>query len=192
MFLINNEHNTRLKYIYCLQSSLYNGTSLSIWVLKNQSYFVYNLSNCNKIFCMYTCTCTYVHTKWSNNQNFLEDAQLCYMPTYLSSLTSVRPLIRRDSATFKKAVSLSWSTLTSPLYMKSNNERISAYGTSLSITIGCLSGCPTNSACQEKQITFSFTFCYFYYTSLHSPNYSHLCTLSVTTVIILFVEAYSL
>lgn len=44
----------------------------------------------------------------------------------LSSLTSVSPLMRSDSATLRKAVRRSWSTDTSPLYMKSSNERMSA------------------------------------------------------------------
>ena len=66
--------------------------------------------------------------------------------SHLSSFTSVRPFILRDSATLKKAVSLSWSTLTSPRYMKSRRLLISTYGTSFRMTIGCLSGCPTNKA----------------------------------------------
>lgn len=46
--------------------------------------------------------------------------------SHRSSFTSVRPLIRSDSATLRNAVSLSWSTETSPLYMKSKSDRMSA------------------------------------------------------------------
>lgn len=66
--------------------------------------------------------------------------------SHLSSFTSVRPFILRDSATRRKAVSRSWSTLTSPRYIKSKRLRMSTYGTSLRMTIGCLSGWPTNKA----------------------------------------------
>lgn len=66
--------------------------------------------------------------------------------SHLSSFTSVRPFILRDSATRRKAVSRSWSTLTSPRYIKSRRLRMSTYGTSLRMTIGCLSGWPTNKA----------------------------------------------
>lgn len=70
--------------------------------------------------------------------------------SHLSSFTSVRPFILRDSATRRKAVSRSWSTLTSPRYMKSRRLRISTYGTSFRMTIGCLSGWPTNRAYKYK------------------------------------------
>lgn len=39
---------------------------------------------------------------------------------------------------------------TSPLYIKSNKDLMSTSGTSFSITIGCLSGCPTKSVCKNK------------------------------------------
>lgn len=69
--------------------------------------------------------------------------------SHLSSFTSVRPFILRDSATRRKAVNRSWSTLTSPRYIKSKRLRMSTYGTSLRMTIGCLSGWPTNKACKR-------------------------------------------
>lgn len=66
--------------------------------------------------------------------------------SHFSSFTSVKPFMRKLSATRKNAVSLSWSTLTSPRYMKSSKLLISEYGTSFRMTMGCLSGWLTKSA----------------------------------------------